>query len=253
MADYLGGDWRGVIEKLDYLEDLGVNTLWLTSPQSNPEGIYDGKCDMDIAQEYHGYYQNIQRKWKNYFGDKSALLELVDKAHKRNIRVLFDWVGNHVFETHPYAEEHPEWFTDYHLCDENDNWNQAPETCWFALYSNDFLLQSPNQLDRWLKMLLYLPKSMIWMDIVLMPSNTSPMQYIENSKRRSPRELKMRTLISIQLANFFQEMLDCWNSILVKPYLMVSLILIHTGTFWEPLEGMKSRCMKWKMPIKEML
>jgi neopullulanase len=133
MADYLGGDWRGVIEKLDYLEDLGVDALWLTSPQSNPEGLYEGKCDMDITG-YHGYWPEHPTKLEEQFGDKSALLELIDKAHKRDIRVLFDWVGNHIFEEHPYATEHPEWLTSFHLCDENDNWNQAPETCWFAPY-----------------------------------------------------------------------------------------------------------------------
>ena len=164
MADYLGGDWRGVIEKLDYLEVLGVNTLWLTSPQSNPDGIYDGKCDMDITG-YHGYWPEHPTEVEEHFGDKSALLGLVDKAHKRNIRVLFDWVGNHVFETHPYAEEHPEWFTNYHLCDENDNWNQAPETCWFAPYIPTISYYSPEPMDRWLKMPLFLPRSMIWMAI----------------------------------------------------------------------------------------
>ena len=132
-GDYMGGDWRGVIEKLDYLEDLGVTALWLTSPQDNPEGLFDGSCGMSITG-YHGYWPTHNQNLEAHFGTEDDLQELISKAHQRGIRVLVDWVGNHTHQDHPWVTEHPEWFTEYHLCTENDNWNQAPETCWFAPY-----------------------------------------------------------------------------------------------------------------------
>jgi neopullulanase len=131
-ADYMGGDWAGVADRLDHLESLGVTAIWLTAPQDNAEGAFDGKCGMTITG-YHGYWP-ASGGLESHFGTEEELRELIGAAHDRGMRVLVDWVGNHVHEDHPYAQEHPEWFTDLHLCDEDDNWNQAPETCWFAPY-----------------------------------------------------------------------------------------------------------------------
>ena len=132
-GDYMGGDWQGLIDKLDYLQDMGVNALWLSSPLDNPEGLYDGSCSMTITG-YHGYWPAHPRALEEHFGDEAKLHELIDEAHQRGMRVLVDWVGNHTHSAHPWYQEKPEWFTEYHLCTENDNWNQAPETCWFAPY-----------------------------------------------------------------------------------------------------------------------
>ena len=132
-GDYLGGDWKGLINKLDYLESLGVDILWLTAPWDNADGIFEGDCNMTITG-YHGYWPKSPTQLEPQFGDEDTLRELIESAHSRHMRVLVDWVGNHVHEDHPYAIDNPTWFTDYHLCRENDNWNQAPETCWFAPY-----------------------------------------------------------------------------------------------------------------------
>ena len=131
-GDYMGGDWSGVIEKLDYLQELGVDALWLTAPIDNPSGIFDGQCGMTITG-YHGYWPS-GNGLEEHFGDEAQFKELISQAHSRGIRVLVDWVGNHLHNDHPYVSQHPEWFTSPHMCDENDNWNNAPETCWFAPY-----------------------------------------------------------------------------------------------------------------------
>lgn len=131
-GDYMGGDWKGVIEKLDYLQNLGVDALWLTAPINNPSGIFDGKCGMTITG-YHGYWPS-GNDLEEHFGDEDMFKQLIDEAHGRGMRVLVDWVGNHLHNDHPYVSENPDWFTSVHLCDENDNWNAAPETCWFAPY-----------------------------------------------------------------------------------------------------------------------
>lgn len=131
-GDYMGGDWQGVINKLDYLQDLGVDALWLTAPIDNPDGVYAGQCSMTITG-YHGYWP-ASTGLEEHFGTEDKLQELIQEAHNRGMRVLVDWVGNHLHNTHPYVSQHPEWFTQSHMCDENDNWNNAPETCWFAPY-----------------------------------------------------------------------------------------------------------------------
>ncbi|MCP4810607.1 MAG: hypothetical protein GY884_35180 [Proteobacteria bacterium] len=132
---YLGGDWRGVIDKLDYLEDLGVTVIWLTAPQDNGEGAWGWQCEANYSG-YHGYWPSDAYMVEEHFGDEETLRELIDGAHDRDMRVLTDWVANHVHEDHPYATDHPEWFNDLLVC-EGDVWNTDPETCWFDSFLPD--------------------------------------------------------------------------------------------------------------------
>ena len=132
-GDYLGGDWQGIIDKLDYLSDMGVTALWINSPLNNPEGTYEGSCGMSITG-YHGYWPQSNTLLEEHFGDEETLRRLIQESHNRGIRVLIDWVGNHTHDEHEWFTEHKDWFTNEHLCMDNDNWNQAPETCWFAPY-----------------------------------------------------------------------------------------------------------------------
>lgn len=82
QGSFTGGDLKGIIDRLDYLKDLGINTLYLTpifnSPSNHKYDIID-------------YYQIDSQ-----FGDKSILKELVEKAHKNEIRIILDAVFNHI-------------------------------------------------------------------------------------------------------------------------------------------------------------
>jgi glycosidase len=135
-TDYVGGDWQGVIDKLDYLDDLGVTVLWLTAPQDNASGAWGTTCNTSYSG-YHGYWPSDAFGTEEHFGDAALLRRLVDEAHARGMRVLTDWVGNHVHSDHPYYTEHPEWFTDQALCGDANNWNDIPETCWFDSFLPD--------------------------------------------------------------------------------------------------------------------
>ncbi|MDP2312942.1 MAG: alpha-amylase family glycosyl hydrolase [Pseudomonadota bacterium] len=135
-TDYAGGDWQGVIDKLDYLDDLGVTVLWLTAPQDNASGAWGTTCNTNYSG-YHGYWPSDAFGTEEHFGDAALLRRLVDEAHARGMRVLTDWVGNHVHSDHPYYAEHPEWFTTPSLCGDADNWNDIPETCWFDSFLPD--------------------------------------------------------------------------------------------------------------------
>ncbi len=88
-AAYHGGDWQGVIDRLDYIEDLGVTTLWISPVVKNVEN------DAGFAS-YHGYWTQDFTKVNPHFGDLPKLQELVRKCHDRGIKVVLDIVTNHV-------------------------------------------------------------------------------------------------------------------------------------------------------------
>ena len=149
-VDYAGGDWAGVLDRLDWLEELGVTTIWLTAPQDNAEGAWDGDCGATYSG-YHGYWPD-GTGLEEHFGDEDALRALIEGAHARNMRVMVDWVANHVHEDHPWYTDHPDWFNDAYICEEDedgdgvDNWTQRTETCWFASYLPDIDYTQPEPL-----------------------------------------------------------------------------------------------------------
>jgi neopullulanase len=140
-VDFAGGDWAGLRSRLDYLDDLGVTVLWITAPLDNAEGAWDGQCAASFAG-YHGYWPG-GTGLEEHFGDEAELRALIEEAHALGMRVMVDWVANHVHEDHDLYLTRPEWFNERHLCTEDDdgdgvtNWDQRPETCWFAAYLPD--------------------------------------------------------------------------------------------------------------------
>lgn len=88
-AAYHGGDWQGIIDRLDYIEALGVTALWISPVVRNVEE------DAGFAS-YHGYWTQDFLKVNPHFGDLSKLQELVRACHKRGLKVILDVVTNHV-------------------------------------------------------------------------------------------------------------------------------------------------------------
>lgn len=86
---YHGGDWQGIIDRLDYLEGLGVTALWISPVVKNTEE------DAGFAS-YHGYWTQDFLRANPHFGDVYKLRELVDAAHARGMLVILDVVTNHV-------------------------------------------------------------------------------------------------------------------------------------------------------------
>ncbi len=81
MNEFTGGTLRGVIDKLDYIADLGVTAIWV-SP-------------VFVTPSYHGYDTTDYYQVDVRFGVNADLRELIDAAHARNLRVLLDFVANH--------------------------------------------------------------------------------------------------------------------------------------------------------------
>ncbi|MCC7537986.1 MAG: alpha-glucosidase C-terminal domain-containing protein [Deltaproteobacteria bacterium] len=89
LGRYQGGDWRGLIDRLDYLLELGVTTLWISPIVRNVD--YDAGFD-----GYHGYWAQDFTDLNPHMGDLATLRELVREAHDRGLKVVLDIVTNHV-------------------------------------------------------------------------------------------------------------------------------------------------------------
>ena len=148
-SGYEGGDFQGVIDVLPYLDDLGVNVVWLSNAQDNAEGAWAGDCDATYSG-YHAYWPDDPYGVEEHFGDDSTLHDLIDASHARGMRVMMDWVANHVHSDHPYYAEHPEWFNSQEICKDQVggqlNFDRIPETCWFAPYLPDIDYSQPDPL-----------------------------------------------------------------------------------------------------------
>jgi maltose alpha-D-glucosyltransferase / alpha-amylase len=86
------GDFRGLIEKLDYLQWLGVDCIWLLPMYQSP--LRDGGYDISDFFTIHPDY-----------GTVDDFKEFVEQAHQRGIRVIADLVMNHTSSDHPWFQE----------------------------------------------------------------------------------------------------------------------------------------------------
>ena len=97
-----GGDLQGIIDHLDYLEDLGVTAIWSTPML----------LDNQDFESYHGYacedYYHIDPR----FGDNALYKTFVEKAHEKGIKVIMDIVTNHCGTGHWWMNDAPfhDWY-----------------------------------------------------------------------------------------------------------------------------------------------
>jgi glycosidase len=139
IVDWMGGDFAGLTAKIEegYFDDLGVNAIWISSPNDNPDGTMIGETGEDRTA-YHAYFPSAPRSVENHFGTMEELRALTAAAHAHGIRVITDFVANHVYETHTYYVDRTSdgEFNDLVIC-RDINWS-APITCWFEPYLPDF-------------------------------------------------------------------------------------------------------------------
>ncbi|MEK3883222.1 alpha-amylase family glycosyl hydrolase [Paenibacillus sp. PL2-23] len=91
---YHGGDFRGLIDKLDYLDELGINTLWITPIVDNID--FNKGEDFNAKQYgYHGYWAKDFTQLDEHLGDMDTFKELIEKAHDRGMKIMVDVVLNH--------------------------------------------------------------------------------------------------------------------------------------------------------------
>ncbi|AIQ22910.1 pullulanase [Paenibacillus sp. FSL H7-0737] len=92
LEAYHGGDFRGMIDNLDYLQELGINTLWITPIVDN---IDFNKGHGFKQYGYHGYWAKDFTKLDEHLGDMETFKELIEKAHDKGIKIMVDVVLNH--------------------------------------------------------------------------------------------------------------------------------------------------------------
>ncbi len=92
-----GGDLQGIIDHLDYIQDLGISAIWL-----NPELEND-----QLEASYHGYAVTDHYRVDRRFGTNDLLRHLVRKCHERGIKVIRDVVLNHIGDQHYWMKDLP--------------------------------------------------------------------------------------------------------------------------------------------------
>ncbi len=139
-GDWQGGDLQGLRGAIadGTLDALGVRAIWLTPFQTNPAPAYLASDNQHWVTGYHGYWPTRAREVDPRLGGAAALHAMVREAHAHGIRVLQDYVINHVHEDHEYVADHPEWFRTGCVCGTNGcDWTTHALECMFAPYLPD--------------------------------------------------------------------------------------------------------------------
>ncbi|MFZ0274048.1 MAG: alpha-amylase family glycosyl hydrolase [Acidobacteriaceae bacterium] len=156
-----GGDFKGIEQHIDYLQQLGITTLWLTPVYDNAGG----------TQSYHGYSATDLYATDPHFGSLAELRQLSDALHRDKMKLVLDTVPNHIGAMHPWATDPPtpDWFhgtrADHRIAsdrfqsviDPHSTWEQQRDVTegWFANVLPD--LNQENPLVR-----QYLIQNVIW-------------------------------------------------------------------------------------------
>jgi alpha-glucosidase len=138
------GDFKGITEKLDYLDDLGVDAIWLSPHLPLPE--------WDLRLRHLGLPQRRAR-----VRHAGGFQDLPRRSHKRNIRVILDLVLNHTSDEHPWflesksSRDNPkaDWYVwadtppnNWQSCFDGDAWTYVPERGQY--YYHYFMKQQPD-------------------------------------------------------------------------------------------------------------
>jgi len=105
--DFFGGDLDGILQKIHYLKDLGINAIYL-----NPIFTAPSNHKYDCIDYFHV---------DKHFGGDEALIRLIKALHENEIKIVLDISINHVGKLHPWCTEKPGFF----YYDENGN-----QECW---------------------------------------------------------------------------------------------------------------------------
>ncbi len=111
------GDLKGIIEKMDYIKSLGVDAIWL-----NP--FFDSPF-RDAGYDISDYYKVAPR-----YGTNEDAKRLFAEAHKRGIKVIFDWVISYTSIDHPWfvesAKQEPNKYSNWYIWT-NNTWVNPPD------------------------------------------------------------------------------------------------------------------------------
>lgn len=176
-VDLFNKDFAGLTDKLDYLQDLGVNCLWLLPILDSPmrDAGFDIRHYDRIRADLLGLSEGFSREEQEQIFGK-----FLEEAHQRGIRVIFDIAMNHTSDQHPWfqqaiqSEDNP--YRDYYIWSkdpemygearllfkgiEESNWEPLPQTDWFYFhrffsFQPDLNYKNPQVLVEMSRFLLY--------------------------------------------------------------------------------------------------
>lgn len=135
-SSYHGGDFAGLTQKLDYLQDLGVNTIWITPIVEN-QTVANSVNDPTVTQAwgYTGYWAKDFTKLDSHLGTEAEFSALLDAAHAKGMKVMVDVVLNHT----GYGDE----ITDYY----NTNFKNEDGEVIRMLRGNDEIVPGSDQMS----------------------------------------------------------------------------------------------------------
>lgn len=146
LRGFEGGDIRGIIQKIEdgYFTDLGINAIWFTPVVEQIHGNVDEGTGNTYG--YHGYWTKDWTSLDANFGTKEDLKELVEKAHKKGIRIVLDAVINH---TGPVTELDPVWPSDWVRTEPHCDYKNYKNTTACTLVKNlpDILTESNENVE----------------------------------------------------------------------------------------------------------
>jgi len=101
-----GGDLLGIIQRMPYLQALGVTTLWITPVYLNPPHAYHGYHPLDFESvDPHLCSPTLGPR-----GSREVVQRFVRTAHEHGLKVILDIVINHTAPDHPWLKERPSWY-----------------------------------------------------------------------------------------------------------------------------------------------
>lgn len=152
-VDFFGGDLAGLQQVIDdgYFKKLGVNTLWISPLNQNPDEPYGFYAPKNTKfSGYHGYWPVSFSLVDDRFGSNQELKNLVSNAHTKEINILLDYVAHHVHELNPLYQKHPEYFTSLYLPDgtlNTERWNDHRLTTWFDTFMPTIDFANPTVIE----------------------------------------------------------------------------------------------------------
>ena len=128
-----GGDLQGVEEKLDYLHNIGVDSIWISPIFTMRTETFHGHG------AFHGYWVQHLDSIEKRFGGEDALKSLSLSMKERDMNLILDIVYNHVSFDSPMLEAHPDWFHSYPSI---EDWNDPIQLTQYQVHGLPDLNQS---------------------------------------------------------------------------------------------------------------
>jgi len=153
-ADWQGGDFEGVTQKIEsgYFSQMGVNVLWLTPFNTAANGTGKAADGVHDVSSYHGYWPVEPRQVDPRLGTAEQLKTMVEKAHESGIRIMMDYVINHVHENHTYYQNNPDWFNQGCICGTDScDWTENRLDCQFTSYLPDVNWKNRNASEQFIE------------------------------------------------------------------------------------------------------